>query len=138
MVNGMASKMKGVVALLCRLWVLYLPVEVQFYNDCLKHNDPRALLGTSPDFEKAPCREVIILEPWAVFIERLAEPEEELATSLLIWLLVPYNKPTSKNHYEVFAERASVEKHVSKQNNSLCHFFPTCIPSGNSDFFFKG
>lgn len=64
------------------------------------------------------------------------EPEEELPTSLLIWLLVPYIKPTSKNHYEVFAERASVEKHVSKQNNSLCHFFPTCIPSGNSDFFF--
>lgn len=51
------------------------------------------------------------------------EPEEELPTSPPIWLLVPCIKPASKNHYEVFAERASVEKHVSKQNNSLCHFF---------------
>lgn len=74
---------------------------------------------------KSPMQRSDHLKPWAVlhWEAEWQEPEEELPTSPRIWLLVPCIKPTSKNHYEVFAERASVEKHVSKQNNSLCHFF---------------
>lgn len=94
--------------------------------------------GDLSDFEKASCREVIILKPRAVFTRGRPEPEEELPTSLLIWLLVPCIKPTSKNHYEVSAERASVEKHVSKQHNSLCHFSSNLHTIWKFWFFFKG
>lgn len=65
----MASKMRGIVALVCGLLVS-LPGDVQYCAGWLKHNHPRPS-GNFTDFEKAPCREVIILKPWAVFIESL-------------------------------------------------------------------